>query len=98
MRFLIRLAAHFVFIGGLSLFLLVPRNPYEWMRSVESATSAARIQNNSQNSVTFTLLVLFAIVMTQASLMVTTSVKKEQRISFSLIVSAVLCWLLWYWY
>lgn len=96
MKLLVRVFVHLAFICGLIVFLVLPRNKYEWMQEVDPSVSASQIESGLNNGMIFTLLVLIIIVASQLGLVATTSSKKEKITSLALASLAIVFWLLWY--
>ena len=97
MKLLARIVVHLVFVCGLIVFLVFPRNKYEWMQAIDPSISVSLIETESSNGIIFTLLVLIIIIATQLGLVATTSSKKERIASLALASLATGFWLLWYW-
>ena len=97
MKLLIRVVVHLAFVCGLIVFLVLPRNKYEWMQAIDPSISVSHIERDSSSDMIFTLLVLIIIVAMQLGLVVTTSSKKEKIASLALASLAIVFWLLWYW-
>lgn len=97
MKLLAKVVVHLLSICGLVIFLVLPRNKYEWMQEVDPSISVSQIENDSSNGMLFTLLFLIIIIATQVGLVATASSKKEKIASITLTSLAIGFWLLWYW-
>ena len=96
MKLLIKIFVHLAFVCGLIIFLVLPRNKYEWMQQVDPSISASQIESGSNNGMIFTLVILVIIIASQLGLVATTSNKKEKITSLVLASLAIVFWLLWY--
>ncbi len=96
MNLLIKVFVHLAFVCGLIVFLVLPRNKYEWMQQVDPSISVSQIESGSSNGMIFTLVILAVIVASQLGLVATTSSKTEKITSLALASLAIVFWLLWY--
>ena len=92
MSIVVKSLVHALFVIGLVIFYLLPRNKYDWMQTMDSATTSLPVDQSAGSRLMFTATVLLVIVLTQALLVVKTSKKKEKMISLFLILVASAIW------
>jgi hypothetical protein len=92
MEMILKWSAHVLFVIGLGIFYILPRNKYDWMHTVDSATTNLPLDQSADSRLIFTATVLFVIVLSQGLLVVKTSKKREKMISLLLILAAAAIW------
>lgn len=96
MKSFIKSIAHVLFVLGLGIFCILPRNKYDWMQTVDPATAGLPVDQSADSRLIFTATVLLVMVLAQGLLIVKTSKKKEKMMSLLLIFIAVTIWYLKY--
>lgn len=92
MQIIFKSIAHLLFVFGLAIFYILPRNKYDWMQTMDSATTSLPIDQSADSRLIFTATVLLVIVLTQGLLVVKTSKKKEKILSLLFIFAATAIW------
>lgn len=96
MKLIMKSIVHVLFVLGLGIFYILPRNKYEWMEMVDPATANLPIDQSADSRLIFTGTVLLVMVLAQGLLIVKTSKKNEKMVSLLLIFIAVTIWYLKY--
>lgn len=92
MGIILKLIVHVLFVFGLGIFYVLPRNKYDWMHTVESAATNLPVDQSADSRLIFTATVLLVIVLTQGLLVVKASKKNEKVFSLLLIFAATVIW------
>lgn len=92
MNIILKLIVHVLFVFGLGILYLLPRNKYDWMHAVEPSITNLPVDQSADSRLIFTATVLLVIVLTQGLLVVKASKRKEKILSLLLIFAATLIW------
>ncbi|WP_194724428.1 hypothetical protein [Noviherbaspirillum malthae] len=96
MKLIMKGIAHVLFVLGLGIFYILPRNKYDWMQTIDPATASLPVDQSADTRLIFTATVLLVMVLAQGLLIVKTSKKNEKMMSLLLIFIAVTIWYLKY--
>lgn len=86
-----RLAAWLLFAWAALILVVLPVHRYDWMQQID-ASIIAPPDTDTANGTMFVLLLLAAVVASQASMMATANTGRERAQAISLILATILLW------
>ncbi|EIL93468.1 hypothetical protein UU7_08513 [Rhodanobacter spathiphylli B39] len=85
-----------MFAWGVLVFLALPVRRYDWMQQMDPSVTAPP-DAGSDNGAMFALLLLAAIVISQAALIATAKSRRERILGIVVVVVAIALWASRHW-